>query len=98
MVTCNQGPVLGLALTLFHYKSNVSVDITTSVDPATKTNCGATTTLSAFCRSRVASSVRTWFQSPVNPIAGFLNTVKGGAAVLLKFNVDDDGDPTDVDG
>ena len=57
---------------------------------ATKTICGATTSLSPFAvlGSRV---VRTGFHAPVNPVAGFLNTVKGGSTVPLKFNVFVDG-------
>lgn len=75
---------------LFHFENNVWVDITTSVDPSTQTICGATTTLSPFA-VLVSHVVRTGFYAPVNPIAGFLNTVKGGATVPLKFNVYNDG-------
>jgi hypothetical protein len=71
---------------LFHYENSAWVDITTSVDPDTKTICGATTTLSPFA-VLVSDVVREGFYTPVNPIAGFLNTVKGGATVPLKFEV-----------
>jgi hypothetical protein len=75
---------------LFHYENNAWVDITTSVDPGTTTICGATTTLSPFA-VLVSHVVRRGFYAPVNPIAGFLNTVKGGASVALKFEVFVDG-------
>ena len=71
---------------LFHYENNAWVDITTSVHPETTTICGATTTLSPFA-VLVSHVVRKGFYAPVNPIAGFLNTVKGGATVALKFEV-----------
>ena len=38
-----------------------------------------------------SSIVRTGFYAPVNPIAGFLNTVKGGSTVPLKFTVSVNG-------
>jgi hypothetical protein len=83
---------------LFHFEDNVWVDITTSVDPATKTICGATTTLSPFA-VLVSNVVRTGFYAPVNPFAGFLNTVKGGSTVPLKFNVSVNGvNQTSIDG
>jgi hypothetical protein len=75
---------------LFHFENGAWVDITTSVDPNTQTICGATTTLSPFA-VLVSHVVRTGFRAPVNPIVGFLNTVKGGATVPLKFNVYIDG-------
>ena len=71
---------------LFHYENNQWVDITTSVDTNTQTICGATTSLSPFA-VLVSHVVRAGFYAPVNPIAGFLNTVKAGATVPLKFNV-----------
>lgn len=71
---------------LFHYENNAWVDITTSVDPGTKTICGATTTLSPFA-VLVSHVVRKGFYAPVNPIAGFLNTVRAGTTVPLKFEV-----------
>jgi hypothetical protein len=64
----------------------VWVDITTSVDLTTQMICGATTTLSPFA-VLVSNVVRTGFYAPRNPTAGFLNTVKGGATVPLKFNI-----------
>jgi len=75
---------------LFHYENNQWVDITTTVDTNTQTICGATTSLSPFA-VLVSHVVRTGFYAPVNPIAGFLNTVKGGSTVPLKFNVFVDG-------
>ncbi len=75
---------------LFHYENNVWVDITTNVDPATQTICGATTTLSPFA-VLVSNVVRTGFHAPVNPIAGFLNSVNGGRTIPLKFNVSVNG-------
>jgi hypothetical protein len=71
---------------LFHYENNAWVDITTSVDSNTQTICGATTTLSPFA-VLISDVVRTGFDAPVNPIAGFLNVVKAGSTVPLKFNV-----------
>jgi uncharacterized membrane protein len=71
---------------LFHYENNVWVDITTSVQPETKTICGATTSLSPFA-VLVSDVVRKGFYTPLNPLAGYLNVVKGGATVPLKFEV-----------
>ncbi|HEX5216032.1 MAG TPA: PxKF domain-containing protein [Vicinamibacterales bacterium] len=71
---------------LFHFENNVWVDITTSVDPGTQTICGSTTSLSPFA-VLVSNVVRSGFYAPVNPIAGFLNTVKSGSIVPLRFNV-----------
>lgn len=75
---------------LFHYEDNQWVDITTNVDTNTQTICGATTSLSPFA-VLVSHVVRTGFYAPLNPVAGFLNTVKGGSTVPLKFNVFVDG-------
>jgi hypothetical protein len=75
---------------LFHYENNAWVDITTSLDEASQTICGATTSLSPFAVF-ASSIVRTGFYAPVNPIAGFLNTVKGGSTVPLKFTVSVNG-------
>ena len=83
---------------LFHYENNVWVDVTTSVDPSTKTICGATTSLSPFA-VLASDVVRSGFYAPVNPVAGFLNTVKGGSIVPLKFNVTVNGvEKTTTDG
>ena len=71
---------------LFHYENNVWVDITTTVDTQTQTICGATTSLSPFAILK-SDIVRQGFYAPVNPIAGFLNTVKAGSTVPLKFEV-----------
>ena len=75
---------------LFHFENGVWVDITTSVDPGTQTICGATTSLSPFAVLK-SNIIRTGFYAPVNPLAGFLNTVKGGSTVPLKFNVSVNG-------
>ena len=83
---------------LFHYEDNEWVDITTSVDPATETICGATTSLSPFAVF-ASPIVRTGFYAPMSPIAGFLNTVKGGSTVPLKFDVSVGGvEKTTTDG
>jgi hypothetical protein len=75
---------------LFHYENNAWVDITTGVNASTQTICGATTSLSPFA-VLVSHVVRTGFYRPVNPIPGFLNTVKRDETVPLKFNVYIDG-------
>jgi hypothetical protein len=85
----------------WHYENNAWLDITSpdgddadtvpdGVHPDTQTVCGTTTTLSPFV-ILVSNVVRKGFYSPVNPIAGVLNTVKGGSTVPLKFNVFVDG-------
>ncbi len=65
------------------------VDITTSVDSATQTLCGTTTSFSPFAIvKKPAPFVKgTGFYPPVIPIAGFVNTAKGGSTVPLKFEV-----------
>ena len=86
---------------MFHYENNAWVNITTpdGPDPGglpdgihadTQTICGDTTTLSRFI-VLVSDVVRRGFYTPVNPTAGFLDTVKGGATVPLKFEVFVDG-------
>jgi hypothetical protein len=83
---------------LLHFEDGVWVDITTSVNTTTQTVCGATTSLSPFALV-VSPVVRTGFYAPVNPIAGFLNTVKGGSTVPLKFEVQVNGaEKTTTDG
>jgi putative Ig domain-containing protein len=83
---------------LFHFENDVWVDVTTTVDAATETICGATSTLSPFA-VLVSDVVRTGFYNPINPISGFLNTVNGGRTVPLKFNVYVNGiEKTNTDG
>jgi len=78
---------------LLHYE-NVSgnwewKDITTSVDTATTTVCGVTTSFSPFtiAGSPAPFITKTGFYSPVNMVPYFVNTAKGGSTVPLKFNV-----------
>ena len=77
-------------------------DITTSVDTATTTVCGVTTSFSPFtiAGSPTPFYTRTGFYSPVSMTTTFVNTVKGGSTVPLKFNVYANGvevtDPTQV--
>jgi hypothetical protein len=62
------------------------VDITTSVDTVAQTVCGLTSSFSPFAIA--ASALRgVGFHQPVEPVAGALNTAKGGSTVPLKFNV-----------
>ncbi len=79
---------------LLHYENNEWVDITLpppdGVNEATKTICGATSSLSPIAII-VSPILRTGFYSPVSRVVGFLNTVKGGATVPLKFNVSVNG-------
>lgn len=74
---------------LFHYVDGSWVDITISVDAATTTLCGRTSSFSSFAIfSSPTPFVRgTGFYSPVNPLPGFVNTSKAGSTVPLKFNV-----------
>ncbi len=72
---------------LFHYENNAWVDITVEpVDTVNQIICGTTTSLSPFAILK-SNIVRKGFYAPVNPIAGFLNTVKAGSTVPLKFEV-----------
>jgi hypothetical protein len=71
---------------LFHFEAGAWTDITTSVDTATSTICGSTTSFSPFAIF-VSPVIRTGFYSPVSQVAGFVNTAKGGSTVPLKFNV-----------
>jgi hypothetical protein len=74
------------------------VDVTTSVDTANTIICGTTTSFSPFLIAE-SNITRTGFYEPVNPLAGYLNTVKGGSTVPLKFNVSVDGaQKTDIAG
>jgi hypothetical protein len=74
---------------LFHYEGGAWVDITTSVDDATQTLCGETTSFSPFAifKSTAEYVSATGFYAPVSPLAGFVNSVKAGSTVPLKFNV-----------
>ena len=71
---------------LFHYQGGAWVDITTSLDTGTSTICGSTSSFSPFAIF-VSSITRAGFYAPVSPVSGYLNTVKGGSTVPLKFNV-----------
>ena len=71
---------------LFHFESGAWVNVTTSVDPTTQTVCGTTNSLSPFA-VLVSTISRTGFYAPVSSQAAFVNTVKGGLTVPLKFNV-----------
>jgi hypothetical protein len=73
---------------LLHYDLALEswVDITTTVDVGTSTVCGLTSSFSPF--SLAGSEVAgVGFHRPIDPVAGVLNTVKGGSTVSLKFNV-----------
>jgi hypothetical protein len=74
---------------LLHYEGGEWKDITTSVDTATTTVCGVTTSFSPFTivGSTAPFYTRTGFYAPVNMVPGFVNTSKGGSTVPLKFNV-----------
>lgn len=71
---------------LFHYESGAWVDITTSVDTVNQVICGATASFSPFAIF-VSPIVRVGFHAPVSQTPGFVNVVKAGATVPLKFNV-----------
>ena len=73
---------------LLHYDEALAqwVDITTSVDAATMTICGLTSSFSPFALA--AATVRTvGFHAPTNPLAGAMNPATAGSTVPLKFNV-----------
>jgi hypothetical protein len=74
---------------LLHFEGGAWKDITTSVDAATTTVCGATTSFSPFtiAGSPTPLITRTGFYSPLSSVPGFVNTAKGGSTVPLKFNV-----------
>jgi hypothetical protein len=85
---------------LLHYDEELEtwVDITTSVDTENQIICGLTASFSPFVIAATALDAK-GFHSPIKPVAGELNTVKGGSTVALKFNVFGDGnveitDPT----
>ena len=73
---------------LLHYEVALAswVDITTSVDVVTTTVCGLTSSFSPFAIA--ASALKAdGFHQPIEPVAGAVNTAKGGSTVPLKFNV-----------
>ena len=74
---------------ILHYEGGEWKDITTSVDTATTTVCGVTTSFSPFTivGSAAPFYTRTGFYSPVNMVPGFVNTSRGGSTIPLKFNV-----------
>jgi hypothetical protein len=84
---------------LFHFEDPNWVDISLafeqlydmpSVNSVTQTICGVTEAFSPFALL-VSPVTRTGFHQPVNSAPGFVNTVKRGATVPLKFNVFVDG-------
>jgi hypothetical protein len=78
---------------LLHFEGGAWRDITTSVDAVTTTVCGATTSFSPFtiAGSPTPFFTRVGFYSPVVMTTAFVNTVKGGATVPLKFTVSVNG-------
>lgn len=83
---------------LFHFVGGVWTDITTSVDTVNSVICGTTTSFSPFAIF-VSPVTRTGFYSPVTSTPGFVNVVKGGSNVPLRFNVYVDGvEKTDTAG
>jgi hypothetical protein len=97
-VKCRQGPWA----ILLHYTGTAWEDVTTSRDLAAQVICGRVTSLSPFVIGNGATGVetiRSGFYQPVNSEAGYLNTVKGGSTVPLKFEVTVDGvEKTDTAG
>jgi len=87
---------------LLHYEGTRWEDVTTSRDPAAQIICGRVTSLSPFVIGNGATgggTTRSGFYEPVSPEAGFLNTVKGGSTVPLKFEVTVNGvEKTDTAG
>ncbi|MGH9237191.1 MAG: putative Ig domain-containing protein [Vicinamibacterales bacterium] len=88
---------------LLHYDEGLMtwVDITTSVDTENQIICGLTSSFSPFVIAAAALDAR-GFHAPVKPVAGQMNTVKGGSTVALKFNVFGEGNveitnPDDID-
>jgi hypothetical protein len=87
---------------LLHYEEALESwgDITTTVDPDTFTICGLTSSFSPFALVSTALN-GVGFHRPIEPVAGDLNTVRGGSTVPLKFNVLGEGnveitDPADI--
>jgi hypothetical protein len=90
----------GGAPRLLHYDEALEswVDITTSVDTATNIICGLTSSFSPFAVA-ASKATHSGFATPVSPVGGFQNAVKGGATVPLKFNLSIDGvEKTDTAG
>lgn len=90
---------------LFHYVNGEWVDITTSVmtspNGLTITLCGTATSFSPFAVFTTPAPFVSvaGFYAPVSPLAGFVNTVKAGSTVPLKFNIYLNGvEKTDVNG
>jgi hypothetical protein len=90
---------------LLHYDVDLMdwVDITApdGVDTVAMTICGLTSSFSPFAMAASALGKAVGFHQPIEPVAGALNAVKGGATVPLKFNVyGNDGveitDPSDI--
>ena len=80
-------------LSLLHYENGAWVDVTTSNDTINGVICGWVTSFSPF--ALVTQAPVTWtmagFHAPVTMTEGVFNTVQGGSAVPLKFNVYQDG-------
>jgi len=74
---------------LLHYEGGVWKDITTSVDSATTTVCGVTTSFSPFTIVGSAAPFITWkgFYWPITTVPGYVNTARAGSTVPLAFNV-----------
>jgi hypothetical protein len=74
---------------LFHFEDGVWVDITTSVDAATTTLCGATSSFSPFAifSSPAPFTWGTGFYAPLTAQPRAMNAARAGSAVPLKFNV-----------
>jgi uncharacterized repeat protein (TIGR03803 family) len=87
---------------LLHYEGTRWEDVTTSRDLAAQIICGRVTSLSPFVVGNGATgggTTRSGFYEPVSPEAGFVNTVKGGSTVPLKFEVTVNGvEKTDTAG
>ena len=73
---------------LLHYDEELMtwVDITTTVDTGAQIICGLTSSFSPFVIAATARDAR-GFHAPIKPVAGDMNSVKGGSTVALKFNV-----------
>ena len=73
---------------LLHYDEELMtwVDITASVDTDMQIICGLTSSFSPFVIAATARNAQ-GFHAPIKPVAGELNSVKGGSTVALKFNV-----------
>lgn len=86
---------------LLHYDGTVWVDVTTSRDLAAKRICGEVSSLSPFVVGNLQTNLitRAGFYEPINSDSGFVNTVKAGSTVPLKFEVFVNGtEKTDTSG